>query len=348
MNGTVEPVGHTSMSLDTIVCANGPKMNYVANYSFTANFGRIRSMNVGGAIDSLEHVAALHNLTPVHMTMVPEQHRTESRHILVLSPNYAGGRSWVSFVSQSGAVQPIGLLGRQEMKIYPFAGPSFDSRGCIILAMGNYIRRLTLTNTSDGSAQQMPNGLYAHVAPIAGCTESSVVKVGFSDNVDPRLALFSSPTDTTIDREDNIYVAEAGMNRIRRIDARTGAVTTFATITSPCSIVYDMMRNLLYVGGGDSNIVILSYVDEIPKVLTTKRTHSISAPVVLSEQYREMNSINPIYLASIRMGLLQWPPGLAEIIEGFARTPSIESLVFTVPTDGGGSRRVARLRLSDS
>ncbi|MBL8827905.1 MAG: hypothetical protein JNM18_13090 [Planctomycetaceae bacterium] len=54
-------------------------------------------------------------------------------------------------------------------------------------------------------------------------------KVGFSGDGGPATqATFRQPHSIALDAEDNIYIADIGNHRIRRVDARTGIVTTIA------------------------------------------------------------------------------------------------------------------------
>jgi sugar lactone lactonase YvrE len=53
------------------------------------------------------------------------------------------------------------------------------------------------------------------------------------DNTNPLLALFSTPSSLALDAGNNIFVAEFGSQRIRRIAASNGAVTTFAGSGNP-------------------------------------------------------------------------------------------------------------------
>ena len=52
---------------------------------------------------------------------------------------------------------------------------------------------------------------------------------GFGGDGGPaRKALFQQPHSIQLDREDNLYICDIGNHRIRRVDARSGLVTTFA------------------------------------------------------------------------------------------------------------------------
>lgn len=52
---------------------------------------------------------------------------------------------------------------------------------------------------------------------------------GFGGDGGPaRKALFQQPHSIQFDREDNLYICDIGNHRIRRVDARSGLVTTFA------------------------------------------------------------------------------------------------------------------------
>lgn len=67
-----------------------------------------------------------------------------------------------------------------------------------------------------------PDGRLFHVAG------SDAGTAGFVDNTSGVAARFSTPRGLALDADENLYVADSGNNRVRKIDALTGNVTTFA------------------------------------------------------------------------------------------------------------------------
>ena len=66
-------------------------------------------------------------------------------------------------------------------------------------------------------------------------TVAGTGQTGFGgDNGPGALALLSTPNDVAVDASGNVYIADAGNNRIRRVDASTGTITTFAGTGGCC------------------------------------------------------------------------------------------------------------------
>jgi uncharacterized protein (TIGR03437 family) len=60
-------------------------------------------------------------------------------------------------------------------------------------------------------------------------------------------ACFNTPMDVKVDPQGNIYIADTGNNRVRRIDP-SGIITTVASgLNTPCAIALDPVGNLLIV-----------------------------------------------------------------------------------------------------
>ncbi|MDX2033687.1 MAG: hypothetical protein SF339_23625 [Blastocatellia bacterium] len=110
-------------------------------------------------------------------------------------------------------------------------------------------------NTSNTSVVFFPQGGEASVTvqpgeikDIAGVrppTNPQILGDGLPAN---RVAFF--PTDVTTDRLGNLYIADQGNNRVRRIDAQTGIVSTAygdgaaTTLSSPTGIAFDTAGRL--------------------------------------------------------------------------------------------------------
>jgi len=66
---------------------------------------------------------------------------------------------------------------------------------------------------------------------------------------------FTTPTNLAIDGNGNIYVADIGANSIFRIDAKTGAKTTFLPSVHPASVATDTAGNVYYQDTASKNIL---------------------------------------------------------------------------------------------
>jgi streptogramin lyase len=78
---------------------------------------------------------------------------------------------------------------------------------------------------------EMQNHLVRKVDAKTGIirTVAGTGKAGFSGDGGPATkAQFSSPHSIALDAEDNVYIADIANHRIRRVDAKTGIVTTIA------------------------------------------------------------------------------------------------------------------------
>ena len=78
---------------------------------------------------------------------------------------------------------------------------------------------------------EMQNQLVRKVDRRAGTisTIAGTGQKGFSGDGGPATkATFSSPHSIALDAQDNVYIADIGNHRVRRVDAKTGIVTTIA------------------------------------------------------------------------------------------------------------------------
>jgi sugar lactone lactonase YvrE len=147
-------------------------------------------------------------------------------------------------------------------------GIAFDPAGNLVIAAGDghRIRRIDMTT-----------GI---ITTIAGTGIA-----GYSgDNGNAQFAQFFAPNDVAFDAQGNLFVADYGNNRVRRIDAVTNVVTTFAgngaltgfhgdgghslaaTIGNPNSLEFDAAGNLLI---GDRIGYRVRKVNMTTRVITT-------------------------------------------------------------------------------
>ena len=120
---------------------------------------------------------------------------------------------WITIVAGS---EKMGFSGdggpAREAKLEAPAAVAFDSKGNLYIADHN-------------------NGRIRRVDAKTGVitTFAGNGKRGFSGDGGPALdAGLNAPAGLAIDADDNLYVADAGNHRIRRVDAATGMITTAA------------------------------------------------------------------------------------------------------------------------
>ncbi len=99
-------------------------------------------------------------------------------------------------------------------------------------------------------------------------------------------ATFNTPSGVVVDALGNVYIADAQNNRVRRVDAVTGMVSTVigtgtpgntgdggpataATVSAPVSVALDMMGNLYVVSRGFHNVRMVNSAGNISHVAGT-------------------------------------------------------------------------------
>lgn len=120
---------------------------------------------------------------------------------------------WITIVAGS---ETIGFSGdggpAREAELAAPAAVAFDSKGNLYIADHNNLRIRKV---------DAKTGL---ITTIAGNGER-----GFTGDGGPAAeARLNAPSWLAIDSEDNLYIADAGNHRIRKIDAATGIITTVA------------------------------------------------------------------------------------------------------------------------
>jgi sugar lactone lactonase YvrE len=99
---------------------------------------------------------------------------------------------------------------------------------------------------------------------------STIVGLDVGDGGDPLSAQLLRPTGVAVASSGNIYIAEVSNRRIRKIDATTKVISTFAggvydstaTVYGPATIIVDAVENVYFA---DSNVQKVLKVDAVTK-----------------------------------------------------------------------------------
>ena len=158
----------------------------------------------------------------------------------------------IRVLNTDGTVATVAGTGTSGNTDGPIATALFDNPDDVILDLaGNLIvsergndriRKIDLTAGT--------------VSTVAGTT------AGFLDDANPLTAQFNNPYGLAVDASGNIYVADHANSKIRKIDATTGAVTTFAgsnrgfrndvdplqaRFNRPVDLAFNNAKTILYV-----------------------------------------------------------------------------------------------------
>ncbi|MGE3948104.1 MAG: HYR domain-containing protein [Blastocatellales bacterium] len=197
------------------------------------------SGNLGPAINaSFKQIVALGRDRDGNLLIVDQQNRN------------------VRYIDAQGTINPLagnsaqGNTGDAGLAIYATfgspAGVAADSKGNIYISDSAFhrIRRIA----TDGK-------IYHFAGSSTGLSGS------LGDGGQATAARFNRPTGLVVDAQDNLYVADSGNNRVRRIDPSTGVITNYAgnggqgyggdgvgaTLTSlnnPTGLAFDAAGNL--------------------------------------------------------------------------------------------------------
>src|ERR1035441_8870426 len=137
------------------------------------------------------------------------------------------GNERIRYVNISGIITTIagtGAAGFSGDSSAATAATFSNPVGVALDASGN----LYIADRSEQRVRKVaPSGT---ISTVAGTGQT-----GFGgDNGPGALALLSTPNDVAVDASGNVYIADAGNNRIRRVDASTGTITTFAGTGGCC------------------------------------------------------------------------------------------------------------------
>jgi len=195
-----------------------------------------------------------------------------------------------------------------------------------------------------------------HVAILAGNPSNDAD--GFMDHKNPLKATFASPYKVCLDNDDNIFIVDEDNYRIRRIDCKSGEVTSIAgngqstiidgigdraSFEYPSSIVWDPKSKSLFVGDdGSIRKITLGQSPEgkiqgevitvtgslergcIDRDGKTARFEHIQSLTLEDSEYRDTEWMN--HIMNLEYFML-WPPGVLDIVLMFL--PTFVSLLLT-------------------
>ena len=141
--------------------------------------------------------------------------------------------------------------------------------------MKNYVKRISLClGFASLAFAQAPTT----TAPIYTASIAAGVLTGFSqgDGGPSQLGVLSLPQGIVLDSGGNIFIADNNTSRIRRIDATTGVITTFAInafgsactlpgtgvagtlqcLSNPNGMAFDSKGNLIVAQNGNSGMIV--------------------------------------------------------------------------------------------
>jgi cytochrome c peroxidase len=114
-------------------------------------------------------------------------------------------------------------------------------------------------------------------------TIAGIGKPGYTGEGDPRAVALATPLGLSVDQHDNVYIADYGNNRVRKIDAQTGLISTvagtgkmgfsgdgdlavFAQLNRPYNVFVDQNGGLFISDAGNHRV---RHVDQVSGVITT-------------------------------------------------------------------------------
>ena len=149
-----------------------------------------------------------------------------------------GGGARVRKISPSGIITTVAGHGTSGFSGDggPATAATFNAYGLSCDLSGN----LYIGDWSNGRVRKV-NASTGIITTIAGNGSGSTS----GDGGPATAAGISSPIGAAVDYAGNVFISEYGNDRIRRVDASTGIITTIATgLYGPCQIVTDVAGNV--------------------------------------------------------------------------------------------------------
>lgn len=209
------------------------------------------------------------------------------------------------FITVFASIFPSATMAQTTGYVYTYAGRSgndgYQSDGNGGAAISAYIR-----NPSHMAADLYGNIFFSEyfsqvreistsgiISQVAGTGAVGYGNIGYNgDSISAITAELSGPSGLAIDSANNIFIADGGNNRIRRVDASTGIITTIAGngtasfggdggsaalayLYSPTDAVFDLLGNLYIADSGNGRVRIIDSSGNISTFAGTgSGTHS--------------------------------------------------------------------------
>jgi len=286
---------------------------------------------------------------PWNFILIPEACRTSDRHLVF------GTMSGIYSVSSDG--QTITLFAGHD-KLWGFLdGPIESARFHDVTAMAiDSQNRLLICDRNNHRIRSISLAIDqpSQVITIAGSGELGHQHITHQN---PFMATFHSPRGICVDDKDTIVIIDDFNHMISRIDAHSGAVTTFAGANGgwgqsdglggqasfyiPLCILFDQQTRNFFISDVSSIRVINSkglvttivgstYFDEDGKIVKFHYPSGMALESV-TQPLHYNNWIND------RPEFQYWPPGLLDIVMDYL--PQIVSLLIT----DGSNHRIKRV-----
>jgi sugar lactone lactonase YvrE len=205
----------------------------------------------------------------------------DSAHNRIRKVDDDGTITSVAGTGSSGDGNDGGPAIATPLDLFPVGGISIDNTGNLIIAetVNNKIRKV--------------DGQTGVITTIAGNGNPAMPNSNAGDGGLATKAELAAPTSTATDSNGNIFIAESKSNRIRRVDAKTGIITTFAgngrgafsgdggpainaSLNNPNKIIFDLKGNLLIADTDNDRIRIIDVKTGIINTIAGNGTRGFS------------------------------------------------------------------------
>ena len=258
--------------------------------------------------------------------LIPERFRTKQRHFIAYN-NYYAGRLY-SISSDGQQVIPLLFNVTTEVILYNISGMSIDSIGRVVIVdkHRHYIHIITLGLENE----------ICYLTTIAGNGRGE-----YLNHVDPFKAGFKEPHGICIDDDDHIYVVDRNNHRIRRMDSKTGAITTFPHEQllfqgGPQCIVWESQTKVFFVIdlcsikmiSKNGMVSSIAGSDTTPGCLDgageNARFRTCSSLAIETVEHYSIEWVN--YIQELPV-FCYWPPGLLNVVLHYLPPTTISLLV---------------------
>jgi sugar lactone lactonase YvrE len=287
-NFTVSPAGAvwtaTSSAPWLTLTASSGSGSGTVNYAYTATNSlspRVATISIYGQSFTLTQAAATATLSAASATVSATAGSGTAS--LTTTPAAA----WTASSSASWlTVSPASGSGSATVTYQYTANASNNARSAVLTIGGQTVS--VLQTGASGAYTPWGTTANASITTIAGTGGT-----GFSGDFGPaRSAQLNGPFGTAIDANGNVFIADTSNNRIRRVDAVSGVITTFAgtgnagyygdsgqalfaQLAGPRRIAFDASGNLFVADTGNNRI---RRIDAVTGIITTVAGGGFLAP----------------------------------------------------------------------